>query len=104
MSFNLKLNKNNKRELDQKLDKRDKSKAATEIAKQSANQKYKVQIKNCKTQNPERDRKGSKTGNFDEGHHMDRSMNKNRFRQRKTMNGQGVQGRHKLNTQTLMTR
>ena len=44
-SFNLKLNKNNKRELDQKLDKTDKSKVATKLAKQSANQKYKVQIK-----------------------------------------------------------
>ena len=37
----LNLNKNNKRELDQ----RDKSKVATKIAKQSTNQKYKVQIK-----------------------------------------------------------
>ena len=44
-SFNLKLNKNNKRKLDQRLDKGTKAKYQPRLAKQSANQKYKVQIK-----------------------------------------------------------
>ena len=45
-SFYLKLNKNNKRELDQKTrQKGQKQSIATKIAKQSENQKYKVQIK-----------------------------------------------------------
>ena len=93
----LKLKYKNKKEQDQKGGK---SKVATKRAEQSANKRTKYKIKNadCKTQNPTRTMRHERR--------QGRNMNIRRHGQThewtlaETMNGQGVQGIHRLNTQT----